>query len=140
MNNALSGLLSRFAEETASIRVRDPACGSGNILSVSMQRLPNSELDVITFASEMRMPTFFPKVGPEQVHGISYFRRSATNGLLICLLLESVSGRSHRETWAGCIVSLTTPTISSLKASRSVSSLSLAEKASRVLAASYLRR
>ena len=68
-----------------------------------MQRVPNSELVVITFASEMRMPTFFPKVGPEQVHGISYFRRSATNGLLICPLLESVSGRSHSETWAGCI-------------------------------------
>ena len=51
-----------------------------------MQRLPNSELDVITFASEMRMPTFFPQVGPEQVHGISYIRRSATNGLLICPL------------------------------------------------------
>ena len=42
------------------------------------------------------------------------------------------SGRSHKETCAGCIVSLTTSTRSSLKASRSVSSLSLAEKASRV--------
>jgi hypothetical protein len=51
-----------------------------------MQRVPNSELDVITLASEMRMPTFFPKVGPEQVHGISYIRCSATNGLLICPL------------------------------------------------------
>ena len=86
LNIALSGLLSRFAEEIASVRGLDPACGSGNFLGDSMQRLPNSELDVITFASEMRMPTFFPQVGPEQVHGISYFRRSATNGLLICLL------------------------------------------------------
>ena len=50
---------------------------------------------------------------------------------------ECVSGRSHKETWAGCIVSLTTPTRSPLRASRSVSSLSLAEKASRVFAASY---
>jgi hypothetical protein len=86
LNNALSGLLSRFAEEIGSIRIRDPACGFGNFLSVSMQRVPNSELDVITFATEMRMPTFFPKVGPEQVHGISYIRCSATNGLLICPL------------------------------------------------------
>src|SRR5687767_9953992 len=46
-------------------------------------------------------------------------------------------GRSHREAWAGCTVSLTTPTRSSLKASRSVSSLSLAEKAESVFAASY---
>ena len=48
--------------------------------------------------------------------------------------------RSHKETWAGCMVSLTTLTRSPLKASRSVSSLSLAEKASRVFAASYLLR
>jgi hypothetical protein len=50
------------------------------------------------------------------------------------------SGRRPKETWAGCIVSLTTPMRSSLKASRSISSLSLAEKASRVFAASFLRR
>ena len=41
------------------------------------------------------------------------------------------SVRSHKETCVGCIVSLTTPTRSSLKASRSVSSLSLDENASR---------
>src|SRR5215211_975455 len=56
------------------------------------------------------------------------------------LLLGGSSGRSHSETCAGCIVSLTTPTRSSRKVSRSVSFLSLAEKASSVLAASYLRR
>jgi hypothetical protein len=53
---------------------------------------------------------------------------------------EPGSGRSHKETWTGCIASLTTSTKSSLKASRSVSSLSLAEKASKVFLASYLRR
>jgi hypothetical protein len=53
---------------------------------------------------------------------------------------EVVSGRNHRETWTGCIVSRTTPTSSAFSASRSVSSLSLAEKASRVLAASYFLR
>ena len=46
-------------------------------------------------------------------------------------------GRSHSETWAGCMISFTTPTRSSLSASSSVSSLSLAEKASRVFLASY---
>ena len=39
--------------------------------------------------------------------------------------------------WAGCIVSLTTLVSSPLSACRSVSSRSLAEKASRVFAASY---
>src|SRR5918994_3248407 len=53
---------------------------------------------------------------------------------------RAVSGRSHRETWVGCIVSLTTPTSSSFSASRSVSSLSLTEKASRVFLASYFLR
>ena len=53
---------------------------------------------------------------------------------------EVVSERNHKETWAGCIVSLTTLTRSSLSAFRSVSSLSLAKKASRVFLASYLRR
>jgi hypothetical protein len=50
---------------------------------------------------------------------------------------EVVSGRSHSETWAGCIVSLTTPTRSLLNASRSVSSRSFIENSSSVLAASY---
>jgi fumigallin biosynthesis monooxygenase-like protein len=53
---------------------------------------------------------------------------------------EAVSGRSHNETWAGCMVSRTTLTSSLFSASKSVSSLSLAEKASRVLAASYFLR
>jgi hypothetical protein len=56
------------------------------------------------------------------------------------LCLGGGSGFSHRETWAGCIVSLTTPMRSPLRESRSVSSRSLEEKASRVFLASYLRR
>jgi hypothetical protein len=42
INNDLSSLLSRFAEEIASVRVLDPACGSGNFLSVSVHNLLNS--------------------------------------------------------------------------------------------------
>jgi hypothetical protein len=57
---------------------------------------------------------------------------------VVCCSFGTVSGRSHSETWAGCILSLTIPTRSSLNASRSVSSLSLTEKASRVFLASYL--
>src|SRR5215210_6936538 len=48
--------------------------------------------------------------------------------------------RSHRETWAGCIVSLTTPTMSSLRAPRSVSLRNLDKKASNAFLASYLLR
>jgi len=35
-----------------------------------MQRLLNSEREVITFAAEVGLLTFFPRVGPEQVLGI----------------------------------------------------------------------
>ena len=50
---------------------------------------------------------------------------------------QAVSGRSHSETCAGCIVSLATDTSSSLSAARSVSSRNRALKAARVFLASY---
>ena len=62
----------------------------------------------------------------------TYFRPS--------LPLGGGSGRCHSETWAGCIVSLTTPTRSLFRASRSVSSRSSIENPSRVILASYLLR
>src|SRR5215212_5287800 len=54
-----------------------------------------------------------------------------------CPPFEVVSGRNHKETCAGCIVSLTTLTTSLLRASRFVSSRSLDENASNVFLASY---
>jgi len=64
-----------------AFRVLDPACGSGNFLSVSMQDLLNLEKEVIAFAREVGLPAFFLRVGPEQVHGIeldSYAHELAT--------------------------------------------------------------
>jgi hypothetical protein len=43
------------------------ACGAGNFLSVSLQQLPNSEREIITFAAKVGLLTSFPKVGPEQI-------------------------------------------------------------------------
>ena len=57
-----------------------------------------------------------------------------------CSPPEFESGSSHSEAWAGCIVSFTTPTRSSLKDSKSVSSLSIEEKDSKVFLASFLLR
>ena len=48
----------------------DPACGSGNFLYVSLKQLLDLEKEVISFADDVGLPKFFPKVGPEQVHGI----------------------------------------------------------------------
>ncbi len=66
-------LWSRIAaarREIAATRVLDPACGSGNFLYVSLKQLLDLEKEVITFVDEAGLPKFFPKVGPEQVHGI----------------------------------------------------------------------
>ena len=59
--------MSRFAEEIASVRVLDPACGSGNFLSVSTQNLLNLVKEVIAFARNVESSGFLPSVGPEQV-------------------------------------------------------------------------
>src|SRR5829696_7808949 len=71
---------------------------------------------------------------------LPYFPRLTSILLGWMFPFGTVSGRNHTGTCAGCIVSLTTPTSSLLRASRSVSSLSLAEKASRVFLASYFLR
>jgi type I restriction-modification system DNA methylase subunit len=47
----------------ASVRGLDPACGSGNFLSVSMQQLLNSEREIINFAAKVGLPILFPEVG-----------------------------------------------------------------------------
>ncbi len=69
-HNELGRLLAGFTEEIAAVRVLDPACGSGNFLYVSLKQLLDLEKEVIAFAREVSFPGFFPKVGPEQVHGI----------------------------------------------------------------------
>jgi hypothetical protein len=54
-----------------------------------------------------------------------------------CSSFASLSERSQSDTWAGSMVSLTTPTRSALNASRSVSWRNLVEKASKVFLVSY---
>ncbi len=68
--NDLSRLLVGFSDEIAETSVLDPACGSGNFLYVSLKQLLDLEKEVITFSDEAGLPKPFPKVGPEQVHGI----------------------------------------------------------------------
>jgi type II restriction/modification system DNA methylase subunit YeeA len=68
--NELRELFVSFAEEIASVRVLDPACGSGNFLYVALKQLLDLEKEVITVAGELGLPRFFPSVGPEQLRGI----------------------------------------------------------------------
>ncbi len=66
----LEKLLTGFQAELASIRVLDPACGSGNFLYVALKRLLDLEKEVLTFAATSGMTMPVPQVRPEQLYGI----------------------------------------------------------------------
>jgi hypothetical protein len=83
-----------------------------------------------------RYSHWMPSMGRNAADGIDEALGSAIYSGPSVVLSEG-SGRNHKETWAGCIVSPTTAFRSPLKVSRSVASLSFAEKASSVFEASY---
>lgn len=66
----LRSLLNRFHTRLASIRVLDPACGSGNFLYVSLALLKALEKEVIAFAALHDITDIRPRVHPRQLHGI----------------------------------------------------------------------
>jgi type II restriction/modification system DNA methylase subunit YeeA len=59
-----------FLERLASLRILDPACGSGNFLYVSLALLKALEKEVIAFASLHGIRGMTPKVHPRQLFGI----------------------------------------------------------------------
>ncbi|HWN42464.1 MAG TPA: DNA methyltransferase [Thermoanaerobaculia bacterium] len=63
-------LIRRFWERLGQIKVLDPACGSGNFLYVTLQKLKDLEKEVIIYAMACGFPAFIPHVGPWQLHGI----------------------------------------------------------------------
>ncbi len=70
LTGEISALLVQFDTELSSIRVLDPACGSGNFLYVALKQLLDLEKAVITFAGDLGAGSFFPNVSPEQLRGI----------------------------------------------------------------------
>lgn len=59
-----------FLERLRSVRVLDPACGSGNFLYVALRSLKDLEQEVILWGSlHLNLPEF-PQVGPQNVLGI----------------------------------------------------------------------
>jgi len=61
----------RFLDRLRAVRVLDPACGSGNFLYVTLQRLKDLEKEVILWGAEALTTTQeFPGVGPECVLGL----------------------------------------------------------------------
>lgn len=67
--SALQGVRA-FLEDLAHLRVLDPACGSGNFLYVTLQKLKDLEKEVIIFANQHLGQTFLPLVSPEQLYGL----------------------------------------------------------------------
>ncbi len=63
-------LLLKFQGRLSSLRVLDPACGSGNFLYVALRQLHDLEKAVLTLAAELGLRNFLPEVSPEQFYGI----------------------------------------------------------------------
>ena len=63
-------LIQRFLTRLQSVKVLDPACGSGNFLYVALQKLKDLEKSVILHSMESGLASFFPMVGPWQLYGL----------------------------------------------------------------------
>jgi type II restriction/modification system DNA methylase subunit YeeA len=69
-HDVLRRLLVGFSTKLSGVRVLDPACGSGNFLYVALKALMDLEWEVIRFAGNGGLTTWFPQVTPEQLFGI----------------------------------------------------------------------
>jgi hypothetical protein len=62
--------LRQFHEKLCGLKILDPACGSGNFLYVTLQKLKDLEKEVLIYAAEKVFETLIPHVGPWQFYGI----------------------------------------------------------------------
>jgi len=70
LRNRLEKLLHGFADEIATTKVLDPACGSGNFLYVALRQLLDLEKDVIAFGMSLGFPLSLPMTDPKNLYGI----------------------------------------------------------------------
>ncbi len=63
-------ILHQFLIRLQTVKILDPACGSGNFLYVALLRLKDLEKEAILFANVNGLGTFLPMVGPWQLYGI----------------------------------------------------------------------
>jgi type II restriction/modification system DNA methylase subunit YeeA len=63
-------LLKSFSDEITSLRVLDPACGSGNFLYLALRQLLDLQKEIITLAARLGLPALELTVGPHQLYGI----------------------------------------------------------------------
>ena len=70
-NDDIAETLNAFMHRLGSVRVLDPACGSGNFLYVAIQELLTFEKEVIRYAARPEIGLgLLPTVRPTQLHGI----------------------------------------------------------------------
>ncbi|HOW73300.1 MAG TPA: class I SAM-dependent DNA methyltransferase [Phycisphaerae bacterium] len=63
-------LVDRFLHRLQTVKVLDSACGSGNFLYVTLQKLKDLEKEVILYAGDRGLAPSLPLVGPWQLYGI----------------------------------------------------------------------
>jgi type II restriction/modification system DNA methylase subunit YeeA len=63
-------VLRQFHERLGEVKALDPACGSGNFLYVTLQKLKDLEKEVLVYAGNKGLGAFLPHVGPWQFYGI----------------------------------------------------------------------
>ncbi|MFH1732493.1 MAG: DNA methyltransferase [Planctomycetota bacterium] len=63
-------MIAQFLHRLQSVKVLDPACGSGNFLYVTLQKLLDFEKQVGLYAMDRLAVGFLPRVRPEQLYGI----------------------------------------------------------------------
>ncbi len=66
----VDSLVRNFLDRLTTVKVLDPACGSGNFLYVTLQDLMALEREVLNFAAAHGVPSFIPRVDPLQLYGI----------------------------------------------------------------------
>ncbi|MCY4558431.1 MAG: class I SAM-dependent DNA methyltransferase [Chloroflexi bacterium] len=68
--NAARARLEAFRERLASVKVLDPACGSGNFLYIALRSLLDLEKEVIDYAAAQGWLGLTPQVQPDQMLGL----------------------------------------------------------------------
>ena len=72
--------LEGFRERLASVRVLDPACGSGNFLYIALRSLLDLEKEVIDYAAAQGWLGLTPRVQPDQMLGLEINHYAAETG------------------------------------------------------------
>lgn len=70
LQKKIQSALFGFMNKVDSVKVLDPACGSGNFLYVALRLLLDLQNEAAAFAEEMGLPRPFVTVTPAQLYGI----------------------------------------------------------------------